>query len=37
MKSDFMAAIPEFRTPLTSTSTWVDILRQKLLGPLTAE
>ncbi|HUN64809.1 MAG TPA: ATP-binding protein [Bacteroidota bacterium] len=36
MKSDFMAAVShEFRTPLTSINMSVDILRQKILGPLT--
>jgi PAS domain S-box-containing protein len=36
MKSDFMAAVShEFRTPLTSINMGVDILRQRLLGPLT--
>jgi NtrC-family two-component system sensor histidine kinase KinB len=35
MKSDFMAAVShEFRTPLTSINMSVDILRQRLLGPL---
>lgn len=36
MKSDFMAAVShEIRTPLTSINMTVDILRQRLLGPLT--
>jgi PAS domain S-box-containing protein len=36
MKSDFMAAVShEFRTPLTSINMGVDLLRQRLLGPLT--
>lgn len=36
LKSDFMAAVShEFRTPLTSINMGVDILRQRLLGPLT--
>ena len=36
MKSDFMAAVShEFRTPLTSINMGVDILRQRLLGPIT--
>jgi NtrC-family two-component system sensor histidine kinase KinB len=38
MKSDFMAAVShEFRTPLTSINMSVDILRQRLLGPVTKE
>jgi NtrC-family two-component system sensor histidine kinase KinB len=38
MKSDFMAAVShEFRTPLTSINMSVDILRQRLLGPLTEQ
>ncbi len=37
LKSDFMAAVShEFRTPLTSINMSVDILRQRLLGSLTA-
>ncbi|MGA2624420.1 MAG: ATP-binding protein [Bacteroidota bacterium] len=37
MKSDFMATVThEFRTPVTSITMGVDILRQHLLGPLTA-
>ncbi len=36
MKSDFMATVShEFRTPLTSINMSVDILRQKVVGPLT--
>ena len=36
LKSDFMAAVShEFRTPLTSINIGVDILRQRLVGPLT--
>jgi PAS domain S-box-containing protein len=36
LKSDFMGAVShEFRTPLTSINMSVDIMRQKLLGPLT--
>ena len=35
-KSDFMATVShEFRTPVTSITMGVDILRQHLLGPLT--
>ena len=38
MKSDFMATVShEFRTPLTSINMGVDILRQRLLGPLNPE
>ena len=38
MKSDFMATVShEFRTPLTSINMSVDILRQKVVGPLTKE
>ncbi len=38
MKSDFMATVShEFRTPVTSMTMGVDILRQQLLGPLTKE
>jgi PAS domain S-box-containing protein len=36
MKSDFMGAVShEFRTPLTSINMSVDIMRQRLVGPLT--
>jgi NtrC-family two-component system sensor histidine kinase KinB len=36
MKSDFMATVShEFRTPLTSINMSVDIMRQKVVGPLT--
>ncbi|MBI3190004.1 MAG: HAMP domain-containing histidine kinase [Ignavibacteriales bacterium] len=38
MKSDFMATVShEFRTPVTSMTMGVDILRQQLLGPLTKQ